>query len=169
MHIRSTVSKSSLVWISVLFVSLPLLSCSSNAYYRGQYFPELEYAGGRGTILFFMLENMEYYETVTEFSSKAEDVNQLINQLKLDLSLLSNRYRDLRIIYVDMYENRSVALDYRIYGIPTVILFDQNGYEIRRWYPEDYGRGGGTIEEMGSFIERMGTHNQNSRKDTNEP
>lgn len=138
-------------WFLLLF----FLTCAPNTYYRGQYSPELEYPEGRGTILFFILENMEYYEPRTNSFQESEMTEQLINRLKLDLSVLFNKYPGLRIMNIDMYQNRSVALDYRIVGIPTVILFNKNGYEIRRWNPEDFERGGGSVDEIGGLIEKM--------------
>jgi hypothetical protein len=143
--------------ISFGFLSILILSvcCMSGAYIRGQQFPELSNVKGTGTILFFYLENMELYQAQDELFDEAGKVERLINRLKVDINRLKEEYFNLRVEYVDTYENRNVVIIHRVYGIPTIILFDRMGYEVRRWLPGDFERGGGSLWEMKKVIDKL--------------
>ncbi|UCD38082.1 MAG: thioredoxin family protein [Fidelibacterota bacterium] len=134
--------------------------CASDSARRGQFFPELANPAVCGTILFFFTENLEFYQPGSEDNGATNQIDYLIRRLQLDLSRLSQKYTDVRVRNVDMLVERHVALDHRVFGIPTVIFFDGKGYEVRRWIPDDFKRGGGTMWEFEELIARIHAQNE---------
>ena len=141
-------------WLGLIGAGLCLIGCAGQVYIQGQYFPRLALEEGRGTILLFLAEDLQYYDPETGEISGAENLDYLINRLKMDLGRLSARYPDVRILGVDVNQDRSMAIDFRVYHqIPTIIFVNQAGYEIRRWTPDDFRRGGWTIGEIEKLLE----------------
>ena len=110
---------------------------------------------------------MEYYEPLTDFSDETESIDRMINKVKMDISLISKKYPDIRIIHIDAYQNRAAAFEYRVYKIPVIILYNNKGYEINRWNREDFDRGAGTGKEINSFIEKMINQGLKFEEETN--
>jgi hypothetical protein len=127
----------------------------SGSLVQGQYYPELADPKVSGTILFFYVENMEFYQPQNFQSDEIEKKIQLINRLRIDLAIIEDYDTRLKIDYIDISQKRHVGIHYQVYGIPTVILFNRMGFEIRRWVYQDYQRGGGSVYEMKKYIEKM--------------
>ncbi|UCH62497.1 MAG: thioredoxin family protein [Fidelibacterota bacterium] len=140
--------------LALTVTGLCLICCAKQASFQGQHFPRLALKEGRGTILLFLVEDLQYYYPETGEISGAENLDYLINRLKMDLGRLSAEYPDMRILAVDVNQDRTAAIDFRVYQqIPTIILIDRAGYEVRRWLPDDFRRGGWTIGEIEKLLE----------------
>ena len=138
----------------IIWTQFCLIGCARQVYVQGQHFPRLALEEGRGTILLFLAEDLQYYDPETGEISGAENLDYLINRLKMDLGRLSAGYPDMRILAVDVNQDRTAAIDFRVYQqVPTIILVDRAGYEVRRWTPDDFRRGGWTISEIEKLLE----------------
>ncbi len=144
-----------MIFLCLVIILITVMSCSTGAFMQGQYFPSLAYPEGDGTLLFFYLENTEYYQPKDDLFGESENLETLIAQIKLDLSMLKEKYPKLRIFLVDIYQKRGLAAQHQIYEIPIVLLYDNMGYEVRRWLPIDFKRGGGTTREMERLVEKI--------------
>lgn len=120
---------------------------------KGQHFPELAFPKVTATILFFYTPNPEYFPS-NEFGS-AEKLESKINQVKINLNRLAEEFPKLKILVLDISQERQWVARLQIYEIPTIIIFDYKGYEIRRWLPDDYERGGGSTREMRKVIKSI--------------
>ena len=147
---------SGLLWLLLSLAAFCLLSCAQETLVRGQYFPELANPSGGCTFLLFFTENLEYYESERDYFGGLNSIDYLIKRLQMDLTQLSGKYPDLRIIAIDVYQNRNLAIDHRVDQIPTVLVFSASGHEIRRWTPDDLRRGGGTMLEMERVLGAIG-------------
>ena len=139
----------------ILFTSIFILQCSHGTYFQGQRFPELADPESTGTILMFYMENLEMYQSRSSFFDDLEETERLINRLNINLNLLQEQYPSLRIRYIDISQKSHTTVAYQIYHIPTIILFNRTGHEVRRWQPVDFGRGGGTRWEMKKIIDKL--------------
>ena len=147
------------------YLILLLITCSTGAYMQGQYFPELEYDRGDGTILFFYLENTEYLQTEDDLFGETENIELLIAQIKVDLNMLKEKYPGLRIFLVDVHKKRELTMQHQVTDIPTLLLYDRMGYEVGRWLPIDFKRGGGRAREMEKMIEKIKSPIRNHTKE----
>ncbi|HEX9971934.1 MAG TPA: thioredoxin family protein [bacterium] len=141
------------------------ITCSPGFYLKGQYFPELENVSSDGTILFFYLENTEYLQSEDDLFGETQNIEFLISQIKVDLNMLKEKYPDLRIFLVDVHKKRELAMQHQVSDIPTLLLYDRMGYEVGRWLPGDFKRGGGIFREVGNMIEKIKISGSNQNKD----
>jgi thioredoxin-related protein len=148
-----------------LCVVIFLITCSPGFYLKGQYFPELEYISGDGTILFFYLENTEYLQSEDDLFGETQNIEFLISQIKVDLNMLKEKYPYLRIFLVDIHKKRELAIQHQVTDIPTLLLYDKMGYEVGRWLPSDFKSGGGIFREVGNMIEKIKNSVSNQNKD----
>ena len=146
-------------WCTALLCLLMALAgfvgCAAPGLSQGQHFPEMAIEDGCCTLVLFLVENVEFYESGGGAINLAENAEYLINRIKLDLGLLAEKYPQVRAAMIDVHQAPASAMDYRIYALPTVILFDQAGNEVRRWLPVDYRHGGGSLQAMGNQIEQL--------------
>ena len=140
---------------SACVILLVLFGCSQGTYQRGQYFPQHTFPKGIGTVLFFYTENPEYYQSPSQEFGETENREYLFNRIRIDLNLLTEEYPGLRIIKLDFVQIKHLAQEYLIFDIPTLILLDNLGFEVRRWTPLDYSRGGGSIREMEELLDKL--------------
>ncbi len=136
---------------------LIVLRCTQSTYYKGQHFPELAIADGIGTILFFYSENLREFQLADDSFGETEFRENLINRLNIDLKILLEEYPELRVIKINITQNKYLFQDHKVYDIPTLILYDNMGYEVKRWIPSDYSRGVGRIEIEKSLNELRNT------------
>jgi hypothetical protein len=136
-------------------ILLVLFGCSQGTYQRGQHFPQHSFPEGIGTVLFFYTENPEYYQSPDQEFGETENREYLLNRIRIDLNLLNEEYPDLRIIKLDFAQIKHRAQEYLIFDIPTLLLLDNLGFEVRRWIPLDYSRGGGSIREMIQLLDKL--------------
>lgn len=137
----------------IIWTLFCLIGCAGLGYVGGQYFPHMALEEGRGTVLLFLAEDLNYYYPETGETTGADNIEYLINRLKMDLDRLSARYPDLRLLVVDVNQHPAAAIDFRVYQqVPTIVFVDRSGYEIRRWLPSDFRRGGWTLGEIEKLL-----------------
>jgi hypothetical protein len=134
---------------------LCLAGCAQQGLEQGRYFPGWAVSDDCCTILFFLTEDLELYEQEYDDFSEIRNIDYQIKRLQLDLAQLAAEYPDLRVVSIDVYQKRSLAIDHRIFQVPTVLILSDSGYEIHRWMPDDFKRGGGTRSEIAKFIEQL--------------
>jgi hypothetical protein len=147
------------------YLILFLMTCSPGSYMQGQYFRELEYAKGDGTILFFYLENTEYLQSEDDLFGETQNIEFLISQIKVDLNMLKEKYPDVRIFLVDIHKKQELAIQHQVTDIPSLLLYDRMGYEVGRWLPGDFKSGGGIFREVRNMIEKINNPIRNQNKD----
>ena len=93
----------------------------SNHYGRGETFQILAYPEGIGTMLYFYSETNPSDETT-----------------RFEIAMVSKNYgKKLRTIFIDAEKKSNLLIRHRIQQIPTLILFDNAGTEIYRWFQPD--------------------------------
>jgi len=127
--------------LTILLLNNLLLCKTSSTAIRhyGETFKILEYPQGIGTLLFFHLEDEEKYD-----------------QAKFDLGRIQERYGDkLRLVLIDTKRRSNLLRRHKVDSIPTIIMFNKMGTEVRRWKPVDlqWGVNAKEIEDQLKRIE----------------
>ncbi|UCH11233.1 MAG: thioredoxin family protein [Fidelibacterota bacterium] len=138
-------------------------NCAPEVAVHGQFFPELANPTGGPTLVLFFTEHLDFTTADKEYSRTSNHTDYLIKQIQLVLTQLAQMRPDLRILAVDVSENRHIAADHRVYRIPELILFSSTGHELRRWTPDDFNRGGGTLSEIQDRLERIEVQDQKAK------
>jgi hypothetical protein len=81
------------------------------------------------------------------------------------LNMLKEKYPGLRIFLVDVHKKRELTMQHQVTDIPTLLLYDRMGYEVGRWLPIDFKRGGGRAREMEKMIEKIKSPIRNHTKE----
>lgn len=143
------------IMILIIFGILFLVNCSQSRVPPRFHYPELIYQQGNGTLLLFSTEDERFFLSDKAMVGEAGNREGLTNRIQMFLNIIEEDYHDLRIIKVDVIKEETMAKHFQIYDIPTLILVNKYGNEVRRWLPVDFEISGGSIIKLKEEIEKL--------------
>ena len=145
--------------VTVLMVSslasLIVLNCRHSQFSHGGNYPELLYPEGYGTFVLFSTDDDQFFLSNQNSVGEAGNREELTNRIRLYLNILEEDYHNIHVWEVDVAKDRPATTRFQIYDIPTLVLVNKYGSEVRRWMPMDFEISGGSVIKLQKEIDKL--------------
>jgi hypothetical protein len=89
------------------------------------------------------------------YTFEAGNREELTSRIRMFLNIIEEDYHNLRITEVDIAEDRPTVNRFQVYDIPTLVLVNKYGHEVKRWMPVDFEISGGSITILQKEIDKL--------------
>jgi hypothetical protein len=153
--IRSDPGIFMIISIEIILFFIMMLNCSQKKLSRSAYYPELVYPEGYGTFILFSTKDDKFFLSNPSTIGEAGNREELTSRIRMFLNIIEEDYHNLRITEVDIAEDRPTVNRFQVYDIPTLVLVNKYGHEVKRWMPVDFEISGGSITILQKEIDKL--------------